>query len=113
MGVAGGFGRPTDNKSIIGTVVVAPLKELAVVFNPGWTKAESLSDRQIQRVDVGLFTLGLGAASITRSRSICPGRRRGGRSDRPPHRLAQLGDGGFGFGHEDVCDAREALALLD
>ena len=39
VGVTGGFGGPTDNKSIIGTVVVAPLKELVVVLNPGWTKA--------------------------------------------------------------------------
>jgi hypothetical protein len=62
VGVAGGFGGPTDNKSIIGTLVVAPLKDLIVIFNPAWTKAESLSDRQIERVDVGLFTLGLGAA---------------------------------------------------
>jgi hypothetical protein len=62
VGVAGGFGGPTDNKSIIGTLVVAPLKDLIVIFNPAWTKAESLSDRQIERVDVGVFTLGLGAA---------------------------------------------------
>ncbi len=62
VGVAGGFGGPTDNKTIQGTLVASPLKELIVIFNPAWTKAESLSDRQIERVDVGLFTLGLGAA---------------------------------------------------
>jgi len=33
-----------------------------VVFNPAWTKAESLSDQQIERVDVKVFTLSIGAA---------------------------------------------------
>src|SRR5215467_2249960 len=60
--VAGGFGGPTDSKSVIGTLVVSTLRDWIVVFTPAWTKAESLSDRQIQRVDVGIFTLGLGAA---------------------------------------------------
>jgi len=47
---------------VTGTLVVSTLRDLVVIFSPAWTKAESLSDRQIQRVDVGLFTLGLGAA---------------------------------------------------
>ena len=62
VAVAGGFGGPTDNKSVIGTLVVSTLRDLVVLFNPAWTKAESLSSRQIERVDVGVFTLGLGAA---------------------------------------------------
>jgi hypothetical protein len=62
VGVAGGFGGPTDNKTINGALVVSALRDLVVIFNPAWTKAESLSDRQIERVDVGVFTLGLGAA---------------------------------------------------
>ena len=62
VAVAGGFGGPTDSKSVVGTLVVQPLRDLIVLFNPGWTKAESLSDQQIERVDVGVFTIGLGAA---------------------------------------------------
>jgi len=62
VAVAGGFGGPTDSKTVTGTLVVSTLRDLVVIFSPAWTKAESLSDRQIQRVDVGLFTLGLGAA---------------------------------------------------
>ena len=42
--------------------MVSTLRDLVVLFNPAWTKAESLSSRQIERVDVGVFTLGLGAA---------------------------------------------------
>ena len=60
--VAGGFGGPTDSKNLTGTLVVSTLRDLIVIFSPAWTKADSLSDRQIQRVDVGVFTLGLGAA---------------------------------------------------
>jgi len=62
VGVAGGFGGPTDVQTVSGTLAVPTWKDLIVIFNPIWTKAESLSDRQIQRVDVTLFTLGLGAA---------------------------------------------------
>jgi len=62
VGVAGGFGGPTDNKTISGTLVVSTLRDLIVIFNPALTKAESLSDRQIERVDVSVFTLGFGAA---------------------------------------------------
>jgi len=62
VGVAGGFGGPTDNKTVSGTLVASTLRDLIVIFNPAWTKAESLSSRQIERVDVGVFTLGLGAA---------------------------------------------------
>ena len=62
VGVAGGFGGPTDNQTVSGTLLVQTLRDLIVVFNPAWTKAESLSDRQIERVDVSVFTLSIGAA---------------------------------------------------
>ncbi len=62
VGVAGGFGGPTDNQTVSGTLVASTLRDLIVIFNPAWTKAESLSSRQIERVDVSVFTLGLGAA---------------------------------------------------
>ena len=62
VGVAGGFGGPTDNQSIAATLVMPTWRDLLVIFNPGWTQAESLSDRQIQRIDIDVFTLGLGAA---------------------------------------------------
>ena len=62
VGVAGGFGGPTDNQTVSGALVVQTLRDLIVVFNPSWTKAESLSDQQIQRVDVNVFTLSIGAA---------------------------------------------------
>jgi len=62
VGVAGGFGGPTDNQTVSGTLLVQTLRDLIVVFNPAWTKAESLSDQQIERVDVKVFTLSIGAA---------------------------------------------------
>jgi long-subunit fatty acid transport protein len=43
-------------------LVMPTWRDLIFVFNPMWTKAESLSNRQIQRVDVTVFTLGLGGA---------------------------------------------------
>jgi hypothetical protein len=62
IGVAGGFGGPTDNQTVSATLTLPLMKDLIVLFNPIWTEAESLSSRQIERVDVDLFTLGLGAA---------------------------------------------------
>jgi hypothetical protein len=62
VGVAGGFGGPTDNQTASATLLLPLLRDLIVIFNPAWTKAESLSDQQIQRVDVKIFTLSLGAA---------------------------------------------------
>ena len=62
VGVAGGFGGPTDNQTVSGTLLLPFLRELIVIFNPAWTKAESLSDQQIERVDVSVFSLTLGAA---------------------------------------------------
>ena len=62
VGVAGGFGGPTDNQIVSGTLLVSTVRDLIVVFNPSWTNAESLSNRQIQRIDVSVLTLGLGAA---------------------------------------------------
>jgi len=62
IGVAGGFGGPTDNQTAAATFTLPLMKDLIVVFNPSWTTAESLSSRQIERVDVDLFTMGLGAA---------------------------------------------------
>jgi len=51
-GSRGRFGGPTDNQTVSGTLLVQTLRDLIVVFNPAWTKAESLSDQQIERVDV-------------------------------------------------------------
>jgi hypothetical protein len=62
VGVAGGFGGPTDTQSIAATLIMPTWRDLLVIVNPGWTQAESLSDRQIQRIDIDVFTLGLGAA---------------------------------------------------
>ena len=62
VGVAGGFGGPTDNQTASATLLLPLLRDLIVIFNPAWTKAESLSDQQIERVDVKIFTLTLGAA---------------------------------------------------
>jgi hypothetical protein len=62
VGVAGGFGGPTDTQSIAATLIMPTWRDLLVIFNPGWTQAESLSDRQIQRVDIDVVSLGLGAA---------------------------------------------------
>jgi len=62
IGVAGGFGGPTDNQAVSATLTLPLMKDLIVLFNPFWTKAESLSSRQIERVDVDLFTISLGAA---------------------------------------------------
>ena len=62
VGVAGGFGGPTDNQTIAATLIMPTWRDLLIIFNPGWTQAESLSDRQIQRIDIDAFSLGLGAA---------------------------------------------------
>jgi hypothetical protein len=62
VGVAGGFGGPTDNQTVSGTLLLPLWRDLIVIFNPAWTNAESLSDQQIQRVDVSVLTLSLGAA---------------------------------------------------
>jgi hypothetical protein len=62
VAAAGGFGGPTDSQTVSGMLVMPTWRDLIVVFNPMWTKAESLSNRQIQRVDVTVFTLGLGGA---------------------------------------------------
>jgi hypothetical protein len=62
VGVAGGFGGPTDNQTASATLLLPLLRDLIVIFNPAWTKAESLSDQQLERVDVKIFTLSLGAA---------------------------------------------------
>lgn len=62
IGVAGGFGGPTDNQAINGTLVMPTWRDLLIIFNAGWTKAESLSDQQIQKIDVSVVSVGLGAA---------------------------------------------------
>ncbi len=62
VAVAGGFGGPADVQNVSGTLVMPTWRDLIIIFNPMWTKAESLSDRQIQHVDVTVFTLNLGAA---------------------------------------------------
>jgi hypothetical protein len=62
VAVAGGFGGPTDSQTITGTLLMPTWRDLLIIFSPGWTQAESLSDQQVQRVDVDAFTLTLGAA---------------------------------------------------
>lgn len=62
VAVAGGFGGPTDSQTIVGTLLLPLWQELLILFSPAWTKAESLSTQQLQRVDVSVFTLTLGAA---------------------------------------------------
>jgi len=62
VAVAGGFGGPADTQTVSGTLVLPTWRDLFVIFNPMWTKAESLSDRQVQRIDVTVFTVTLGAA---------------------------------------------------
>jgi len=62
VAVAGGFGGPADTQTVSGMLVLPTWRDLIVIFNPMWTKAESLSDRQIQHIDVTVFTLSLGAA---------------------------------------------------
>ena len=62
VGVAGGFGGPTDTQTVAGTLVMPTWRDLLIILNAGWTKAESLSDEQIQNIDVSVVTVGLGAA---------------------------------------------------
>jgi opacity protein-like surface antigen len=37
-------------------------RDLLIILNAGWTKAKSLSDEQIENIDVSVVTVGLGAA---------------------------------------------------
>jgi hypothetical protein len=62
VGVAGGFGGPTDNQTVAATLVLPTWRDWIVIFNPNWTQSESLSSKQIQRVDVSVFTISIGAA---------------------------------------------------
>jgi hypothetical protein len=62
VGVAGGFGGPTENQTVYGTLLLPTWKDLLIVLSPAWTQAKSLSDRQLQRVDVNVFTVTLGVA---------------------------------------------------
>jgi opacity protein-like surface antigen len=62
VGVAGGFGGPTDTETVSGTLVMPTWRDLLIILNAGWTKAKSLSDEQIQNIDVSVVTVGLGVA---------------------------------------------------
>lgn len=62
VAVAGGFGGPTDAQTVTATLLLPTWKDWLVVLTPAWTKADSLSTRQLQRVDVTVFTVILGAA---------------------------------------------------